>query len=166
MKALILTAICANLLASGEATAQPAAIVEGAGVKVGEGTVIHPILGIETGVVQNVFYEDTNPKFAGLLQIIGELAVGSLPSERMQDSTAADWQKVIAVRLAVVARSMQPEKPNPATNLCDATTAAPIWQTKGVAIDLSANPNWKCYRYRLFEVTVPLRNMVWYAQPS
>ena len=81
-------------------------------------------------------------------------------------ATAADWQKVIAVRLAVVARSMQPEKPNPATNLCDATTAAPIWQTKGVAIDLSANPNWKCYRYRLFEVTVPLRNMVWYAEPS
>jgi type IV pilus assembly protein PilW len=81
-------------------------------------------------------------------------------------ATPADWQKVIAVRLAVVARSMQPEKPNPATNVCDATTVAPFWQTKGVAIDVSADPNWKCYRYRLFEVTVPLRNMVWFALPS
>lgn len=81
-------------------------------------------------------------------------------------ATAVDWQKVIAVRLAVVARSMQPEKPNPAINACDATAAAPFWQTNGVAIDVSADPNWQCYRYRLFEVTVPLRNMVWFAQPS
>jgi len=26
--------------------------------------------------------------------------------------------------------------------------------------------NWRCYRYRLFEVMVPIRNMIWYAQPS
>jgi type IV pilus assembly protein PilW len=81
-------------------------------------------------------------------------------------ATGADWAKVIAVRLAIVARSMQPEKPNPTTNVCDATTAAPLWQSKGVAIDVSATPNWQCYRYRLFEVTVPLRNMVWFALPS
>lgn len=78
----------------------------------------------------------------------------------------AEWQKVIAVRLAVVARSGTPEKPNPTTGVCDTTTAAPTWQRAGRTIDLSANANWQCYRYRLFEVVVPLRNMMWFAQPS
>ncbi len=74
---------------TGEAYAQQAeggasAVVEGAGIKVGEGTVFHPIIGIETGVVQNVFYEENQTNVAGLMRIIGELAVGSLPAERMQ----------------------------------------------------------------------------------
>ncbi|MBA2543846.1 MAG: hypothetical protein H0V17_29650 [Deltaproteobacteria bacterium] len=60
------------------------AVVEGAGVKVGEGTVIHPIIGIETGVIQNVFYEQSDAEVAGVMRIIGQLAVGSLPAERMQ----------------------------------------------------------------------------------
>lgn len=60
------------------------AVVEGAGVKVGEGTVLHPVLGIESGVVQNVFFEENSTNVAGVLRIIGELVVGSLPSERMQ----------------------------------------------------------------------------------
>ena len=79
---------------------------------------------------------------------------------------ATEWQKVIAVRLVVVSRSANPEKVNPVSGVCDATSVSPTWQATGRAIDLSANPNWKCYRYRLFEVVVPLRNMVWFAQPS
>jgi hypothetical protein len=61
-------------------------VVEGAGIKVAEGTVIHPILGIDTGVVYNVFYEDGSegPVTAGLVRVTAELALGSLPSERLQ----------------------------------------------------------------------------------
>ena len=61
-------------------------VVEGAGIKVGEGTVIHPVLGVESGVVYNVFYEDgsEDPVASGLLRVIAELAVGSLPTERLQ----------------------------------------------------------------------------------
>jgi opacity protein-like surface antigen len=69
------------------ASAQPATeLVEGAGVKVGEGTVIHPIVGVESGIVHNVFFEasDETPRTSGILRIIGELAAGSLPSERLQ----------------------------------------------------------------------------------
>jgi hypothetical protein len=58
-------------------------VVEGAGIKIGEGTVLHPIIGIETGVVQNVFYEESDAEISGLMRVIGELAVGSLPPERM-----------------------------------------------------------------------------------
>jgi hypothetical protein len=61
-------------------------VVEGAGIKVGEGTVIHPVLGVESGIVYNVFYEEgsADPVTSGLLRVIGEIAVGSLPPERLQ----------------------------------------------------------------------------------
>jgi type IV pilus assembly protein PilW len=89
-------------------------------------------------------------------------------SDTMPVGTVAstEWQKVIAVRLAVVSRSGTPEKPDPATGICNTTTVGPTWQATGRVIDLSANASWKCYRYRLFEVVVPLRNMVWFALPA
>ena len=89
------------------------------------------------------------------------------------------WAAVIAVRLAVVARSALAEKPrgSDGTN-CDATTDGtesiagvdqrPTWRN-GAVIDVSASGDpdptspayWKCYRYRVFESTVPLRNWIW-----
>jgi type IV pilus assembly protein PilW len=73
--------------------------------------------------------------------------------------TATDWARVIAMRMAVVARSAQPERPSVAGGPCDTTTAAPTW-TAG-AIDLTADPNWQCFRYRVFETMVPFRNLIW-----
>lgn len=73
--------------------------------------------------------------------------------------TAADWAAILTVRLAIVARSAQPEKANVQGGACDATTATPDWS--GGTLDLSADPNWQCYRYRVFETTVPLRNLLW-----
>ena len=69
----------------------------------------------------------------------------------------------VAMQLAVVARSSQPEKPNPAGQ-CDTTTVSPSWI--GGIVDLTGNvglpgDDWKCYRYKVFEVTVPLRNVLW-----
>jgi type IV pilus assembly protein PilW len=83
-------------------------------------------------------------------------------------ATGADWAKVIAIRLVVTARSMTPERPNPASGACEATTVVPKWVTAGVDIDITiADPaNWRCYRYRTFEVMVPLRNMVWFPTPA
>ena len=69
------------------------------------------------------------------------------------------WVQVVAVRLALVARSALPERPDPATGACTTTTVAPIWSVGD--IDVSADPNWRCYRYRVFESTISLRNMVW-----
>ncbi|MGE0396529.1 MAG: hypothetical protein AB7T06_07430 [Kofleriaceae bacterium] len=82
-------ALALGLVAAGSAAAfaqqpPPAAIVEGSGVKVGEGTVLHPIVGVESGVIHNVFYEESQANISGLLRVIAELAFGSLPPERMQ----------------------------------------------------------------------------------
>jgi type IV pilus assembly protein PilW len=85
---------------------------------------------------------------------------------------AADYQRVTALRLAVVARSRVPEKPD-SSGVCGATTAQPV-VFAGVALaTVAAAPitvnvavtgdpiDWKCYRYRVFETVVPLRNTAW-----
>jgi len=72
--------------------------------------------------------------------------------------TNAEWRQVIAIRLAVVARSGLREKPDP-DGVCRITTAAPTWI--GGAITLAADPDWQCYRYKVFQTAVPLRNMIW-----
>jgi len=70
----------------------PVSIVTGAGIKVGEGTVFHPQLGIETGVVSNVFYQDAAPITAGLLRILAEIGTSSLPSQRLNIHATGDDQ--------------------------------------------------------------------------
>lgn len=81
-------------------------------------------------------------------------------------TNAAGWAQVMSVRMAIVARSGQREKPNATTGLCETTTAFPSWSGKTLvpgseALDLSSDPDWKCYRYKTFETSVPLRNMIW-----
>jgi opacity protein-like surface antigen len=68
----------------------PVAIVQGNGVKVGEGTSLYPTLGVETGFVSNVFFEDTNPTGAGVLRVLGEIGVGSLPPNRLNVADVTD----------------------------------------------------------------------------
>lgn len=73
-------------------------------------------------------------------------------------ATAVDWAGVLAVRMALVARSAVGERPNADGN-CTVTTVAPTWA--GGNLDLSARADWRCFRYRLFESTISLRNMIW-----
>ena len=84
-------------------------------------------------------------------------------------TTNAEWLQVAAVRLALVARSPQFEK--------DEVTSANIsWDvgsavavagsatcgtSRCVTIKLDTLPDWKHYRYKLFETVVPLRNLLW-----
>lgn len=86
--------------------------------------------------------------------------------------SAGDYGRVVALRLALVARARHPERPA-ADGSCSATTEIkPLFaseQPQGVApekveVDLGtvADPDgWKCYRYRVFETIVPLRNALW-----
>jgi len=83
-----------------------------------------------------------------------------------------DYQRVAAIRLAVVARNRTPERPT-AGGACTVTTEAiTVFGTKQpstvdavpVTLDLAgdgAGADWTCYRYRAFETIVPLRNTGW-----
>lgn len=89
-----------------------------------------------------------------------------LPSVAGANFNATDIMQIIAVRLAVLARSEHFEKPSTAGGPCEATTMAnrPTW---GGVNNLpfptfdapGALPS--CYKYRVFETVVPLRNMIW-----
>lgn len=65
-----------------DATA-PISVVEGRGWKVGEGTVIHPVFGLSTGLDSNVFYQPTDTQAAGVLRLIAQASVASLPFQRL-----------------------------------------------------------------------------------
>lgn len=69
-----------------------------------------------------------------------------------------------AVRIAVVARAPHREKPTTANGPCDATPAAPETWPGGPVIDLSADPNWQCYKYKTLLLTIPLKNMIFGGQ--
>ena len=83
---------------------------------------------------------------------------------------AGDIARIYAVRMALVARSGIKEKPN-SSGVCNTTTSEsrnrPRWTARDIDIDVSkkpdgtANPDWKCYRYKVFEAVVPLRNLLW-----
>lgn len=73
-------------------------------------------------------------------------------------STAAGWAQVLALRVAVLARSQNFERPDPPGSACTATTTAPAW-TGGTLTPAEALPS--CYKYRVFETVIPLRNMIW-----
>lgn len=72
---------------------------------------------------------------------------------------AGDINRIYALRFALVARNGLREKPDPATGVCNTTTVGPAWM--GGTINLAADANWQCYRYKTFETVVPLRNMLW-----
>jgi hypothetical protein len=79
-------AVRAQPMAVGSPLAPDQTLVEGAGVKVGEGTVLHPVVGSETGYVSNVFYTNTDPRGAGLLRLLAELNFASLSGQRMEST--------------------------------------------------------------------------------
>jgi len=66
----------------------PVSAVEGRGIKIGEGSVLHPVIGLETGVVSNVFYVPTNTTAAGILRLLAQVGTASNSGERMQSASA------------------------------------------------------------------------------
>lgn len=87
---------------------------------------------------------------------------------------AGDYQRVAALRIAVIARSKNPDKPN-AAGTCTAGSAMTVFRSAeptGVAavsvtlgqtaLAVASDPiSWTCYHYRAFETIVPLRNTGW-----
>jgi len=63
------------------AIAQPVtveqSVVEGPGHIVGEGTVVHPHLSLETGVVNNLFYEENDPVTSPVARVIAGVSIAS-----------------------------------------------------------------------------------------
>lgn len=68
--------------------------------------------------------------------------------------SAAEWARVLSIRFGLVARSINREAG------CNVTSTAPTWQG-GTFSHITSLPDWNCYRYRVFETTTMIRNMLW-----
>lgn len=75
---------------------------------------------------------------------------------------AADWRRLLAVRIAVVTRS-----PQRRDGRCDATEPQwlagrpPSGTLQATPIKVDHLPDWRCWRYRVLQAEVPLRNQLW-----
>lgn len=98
--------------------------------------------------------------------------IGKWSATLSNPADPTEYQRIVALRLAVVARSKTPDRPA-ADGSCNATTVAPkVFATQepnGVTaqpidVDVAVagdTVSWKCYRYRVFETIVPIRNAAW-----
>jgi len=68
----------------------PIEMVEGRGVKIGEGTTLYPAFGLQTGLSSNVFYEDANTNASGVLRLTGQIGAGSLSGLRLTPAEVTD----------------------------------------------------------------------------
>ena len=111
----------------------------------------------------------------GLMDGVVDIYSQTSPANTGASKDACGWLRTPTIRLALVARNTQFEKTavTAAAPLWDGSTAAnnnPVWagSTAGASanpIDLSlypngtANPNWRNYRYKVFQTTLPIRNI-------
>ncbi|ACY12949.1 hypothetical protein [Haliangium ochraceum] len=65
------------LAASAGTAAAQSPVVEGPGIRVGEGTVIHPSVGVLTGVLSNPFYESSDPNPVPVVHLRGAFTIAS-----------------------------------------------------------------------------------------
>jgi type IV pilus assembly protein PilW len=72
----------------------------------------------------------------------------------------ADIRQIVAVRIAILARNDEYQKPD-ASGTCNASTDDNL---KGSWLTFESSvmaDNWACYRYKVFESTIPVRNLLW-----
>lgn len=136
------------------------------------GSLIDRTYSINSNTLQLVTFNTTNPTSPTTEQLYADIvnlqAVygrdTSATADKVVDvwdnttpTTPDGWSRVIAVRVALVARSTQYEK--------DIVTATqPTWTPDGstaTTIQVNHLSDWQHYRYRVFEVVVPLRNILW-----
>ncbi len=86
-------------------------------------------------------------------------------------ATNAEWQRLKAIRFALLVRSGEWEKPN-TSGTAHVTPAAPSWYggaftmnhldgTSGASTHSNPEMEWRNYRYRVFQTTVSFRNAIW-----
>ncbi len=134
--------------------------------------------GISTAVSSNQVVQWVNAK--NLADWVVAVDGASTGVDWGNTMTVANRNRIKSIRIAVVARNakIEPAVVTAAcssitvaapTGLCawDATSAlptplvAPFVASPAPTIDLSNDPSWARYRYRVFETIIPLRNVIW-----
>jgi type IV pilus assembly protein PilW len=126
--------------------------------------------------------QDLYPQIVNLQAMYGKGTIdpsGNVMVDTYDSTTPlnnADWQKVVAIRIALVSRSIHYEKEQvtqsfpqwdvgttanigPATTPCKGNAASKCIPIK---VDhLGVGEDWKHFRYKIFDTIIPLRNVLW-----
>lgn len=123
----------------------------------------------------------TTDSVAGVVNIQAQYGISSSASSNQvtqwvepsavgwTNPTVANRNLIKAIRIAIVARNARIE-PNAITLACSSRvlpgpTGLCAWEGTATSpaptIDLSADPNWDRYHYRVYTTIIPLRNMIW-----
>lgn len=121
-------------------------------------SLIDNMSGMETPIADNiVFLRAQYGVSDGITQTIDQWVDAA---NEWASPDAAHIRAIRAIRLGVIARSPKKEKVGADGN-CATTTQAPLAWPGGPAVDLSADPDWRCYRYRSLNIVAPLKNVAW-----
>lgn len=133
------------------------------------------VVEFDSATATNLAAREVAPQVANLQALYGKDTDGDGVIDVYNSTTpttAVDWSRVLAVRVAVVTRSMQYERDI-------VTSTAPSWDLgvtptvtgstacgSSQCISLSVNhdittDDWKHYRYKVYDLVIPLRNLVW-----
>lgn len=116
--------------------------------------------------------EQTFPVAPEILDLQAEYGIADAGSQQVNgwvtatgafaNPTITNIRRIKAVRIALLARSATYEKPGTDGN-CSATTDDMVtnWSSWATFDAARLPADWKCYRYKAFEITVPLRNIIW-----
>lgn len=126
-------------------------------------------LGLGAGAASS---EDLFPEIVNLQALYGKDSNNDGVVDLYDNVTPANnagWRQVLALRLALVSRSVsyQKEEVSLSQPLWDVGTAVSVAGAadcqagKCITLKVDAVPDWKHYRYKVYDVVVPLRNMLW-----
>lgn len=124
------------------------------------------------GATQDIAPEIVNLQALYGMDTNGDKVIDTYEPTMPTNPTVADWQQVIAVRVALVSRSMEYEREEVTSSLPEwdvgaaitvsgAVTCASGSGGKCVQIKVDNLTNWKHYRYKVYDTLIPLRNMLW-----
>lgn len=118
--------------------------------------------------------EDLFPHIVNLQAMYGKDTNGDGVVDAWNNTSPADldnagWRQVIAVRIAVVARSSTYDKElvtlaQPTWDVGNAvavTGTATCGASKCLTLKVDGLADWQHYRYKVYDTVVPLRNMLW-----
>ena len=102
--------------------------------------------------------------------VVGNLTVGGTGKTPLV-AWLSTHLSAVGLRVAIVSRSLTPDREPcnapPAYSADLNSDTYPVRWARGPdaplgrPIDVRTTADWQCYRYRVYETTVPLRNMLW-----
>ena len=131
-------------------------------------TELSPVNGVTTS--QDMFPQIVNLQAMYGKDTDGDGAVDTY--DNITPTTNAGWLQVLAIRIAVVARSNQYEKDivtasapqwdvGTTATVTGPTTATCNGSSKCITLKVNQLADWQHYRYKVYDTVVPLRNMLW-----